>query len=854
MRTVHLSRPGLVVVGVCAVWAATLAGCGNGTEDDGALGAEPGADNGDVDTTTVRSEYRVTATAPWVEKHGLTIDQFRSELNAWQAAGYRMTYIDGYVVNGVDYYNGIWESSAGPLWTAFAFMTQSGYEKTSATLANAGYYPVVVSGYTIGNGDYFAAIWEKATAGTIVEMHTLTNTTLQQQLNAHAAGYRVIHISGFGGTSGDKYAVIWQKNVGTPPKQFVKADTSEAAFQQTFNTEKAAGYHLTIETEYPAVSGIHVVSAFSQGTVVPQVAYGDMPAAAYQNFLADFRNQGFRPVSVSGFSADGVTPEFSTIWQNPVMTAADLATIDNAVNAKLSASGAASLSIAVGKSGRLVFAKAYGQADKASGTPATTASLYRIASISKAITSAAILKLQDMGRLSLKDTLFGTKFNGSTGTGRLPWFGASYPYNYPPCVPGAPCLENITVRDLLAHASGGWSGDLGVEDPMFDNPNTWTQANIINYALNNIPLVAYPGYQYGYSNFGYCLLGRLIERVTGQDYTSWVQQNVLAPAGVAGMQMAKAQVTYTAPEDVEKWPNEVTYYGNDPYGSNVNRMDSHGGWVSTPADLVRFTTRVDSLSPPADILLLPTENDMISDQLFKTTGSYVGYGLGWYLSPTGVFTNEPACDITANLLQPSCVQFGNGALDGTSTESGSTRAGTSWAIFANAGSVPDPFGTMTTIIENVSKWPSYDLFNPPNLAIYDPTTPGGAKTQCSAGGVTMHCCPTGYVMIGADATNDVFKCAPVQTTGALTLDANPGTQRSGMHACPSGQVMVGSSVPLNDIICMALPGGSVTSERVDYGTVDAYPMRVCDANPSSAMSGIRVDLNRLLCATDPHLD
>jgi hypothetical protein len=89
------------VLGACVVSTTALIGCGH---------ADDAGD--DDDTATVRSEYRVTASAPWIERHALTIDQLNSELGAWQTGGYRPTYINGYAYNGADYYNAIWQKDS----------------------------------------------------------------------------------------------------------------------------------------------------------------------------------------------------------------------------------------------------------------------------------------------------------------------------------------------------------------------------------------------------------------------------------------------------------------------------------------------------------------------------------------------------------------------------------------------------------------------------------------------------------------------------------------------------------------------------------------------------------------------
>jgi hypothetical protein len=115
----------------------------------------------------------------------------------------------------------------------------------------------------------------------------------------------------------------------------------------------------------------------------------------------------------------------------------------------------------------------------------------------------------------------------------------------------------------------------------------------------------------------------------------------------------------------------------------------------------------------------------------------------------------------------------------------------------------------------------------------------------------MHCCPAGYAMIGARTDDNLFKCAPLaNSAGAIQLDTS--TQRNGMHSCPYGQVMVGIDVNANNLACQALPANTITTERIDTGTQDEYPMHVCDALiPGSAMSGIDVGANLQTCAGNP---
>jgi len=127
-------------------------------------------------------------------------------------------------------------------------------------------------------------------------------------------------------------------------------------------------------------------------------------------------------------------------------------------------------------------------------------------------------------------------------------------------------------------------------------------------------------------------------------------------------------------------------------------------------------------------------------------------------------------------------------------------------------------------------------------------------TQCTVRSpdgtyTNMHCCPSGYAMIGARVDSNVFKCAKLyDTSGARTGDKY--TQRNGMHACPWGQVMVGLRNDQNVLACQTIPSNPINNELVDYGSQDNWPMHVCNPDGISShttLTGIRVDLNQFNC-------
>ena len=229
------------------------------------------------------------------------------------------------------------------------------------------------------------------------------------------------------------------------------------------------------------------------------------------------------------------------------------------------------VTVAVVKNEKLVYVHAYGYQDTANRIPAVNENLFRIASISKPVTQAAILLLADEGRLSLDDRVFGE--------------GAILGNDFGPVPPGSR-KDEITVRNLLEH-KGGWQNV--PNDPMFAY-NDLDQHALIAELLANRPLATAPGENYYYSNFGYLVLGRVIEKVTGMPYEKFVRKAVLKPCGIRHMCIG-------GNTEADRVRNEVKYYwesydwSGEPF--DVTRMDAHGGWLASAADLARLIVRID---------------------------------------------------------------------------------------------------------------------------------------------------------------------------------------------------------------------------------------------------------------------
>ena len=182
--------------------------------------------------------------------------------------------------------------------------------------------------------------------------------------------------------------------------------------------------------------------------------------------------------------------------------------IDKIAADSLAATGVPSASVAVVKDGQIVYLKAYGTARLETNTPAAPAMRYSIGSISKQFTAAAVLLLQEQGKLSLDDKV------------------GKY-------VPELTRANEVTIRQLLSHTSGYqdyWPQDYVM--PMMLKPIT-SQKILDQWA--RIPLDFDPGTKWQYSNTNYVIAGVIVEKVSGTPLMQFLQKNVFTPLGMSSV-------------------------------------------------------------------------------------------------------------------------------------------------------------------------------------------------------------------------------------------------------------------------------------------------------------------------------
>lgn len=280
----------------------------------------------------------------------------------------------------------------------------------------------------------------------------------------------------------------------------------------------------------------------------------------------------------------------------PAATAADSGLaqrIDAAISPYYQA-GEPGAAVIVTRGGKVVFRRAYGMADIANRTPLDPDMALRIGSVTKQFTAAAILLLQEEGKLDTGDEI-GKYLPDFPSHGR-----------------------KITIEHLLTHTSGIYSYTR--KHDFKDRQHLDAGVDEMIASFRDEPLDFDPGTRWSYSNSGYYLLGAIIEKVSGQPYADFVHQRILAPLKMArtayeGMGGRKPQAVGYSPAQGKLAPAAAL---------SPSKTYSAGALVSTVDDLARWDAAIASGK-----LLKPESWQRVFTPYVLAGGASTNYGYGW---------------------------------------------------------------------------------------------------------------------------------------------------------------------------------------------------------------------------------
>jgi CubicO group peptidase (beta-lactamase class C family) len=297
----------------------------------------------------------------------------------------------------------------------------------------------------------------------------------------------------------------------------------------------------------------------------------------------------------------------------------------------------------VARRGHVAWFKAQGMMDREAAKPMRTDAMFRICSMTKPITSVAVMMLYEEGRFLLEEPI--SKYLPEFKNPKVfvkPVSGAPY---------SIPATKEITIRDLLRHTSGlvyNWNPDLG---PLYAEANVASGLNHYDGTIGEnvkrlagIPLLFNPGERYEYG-LSVDVLGRLIEVVSGQPLDEFFRTRIFEPLGMkdtyfyppeSKLDRLATAYTYYVDKGLNRFPDTpiqegpFVYSADYPYRGPKKLFSGGAGLVSTAMDYARFCQMVLDGGKTGNVRLLSRKSVelMTQDQLGKINPDF-GMGLGF---------------------------------------------------------------------------------------------------------------------------------------------------------------------------------------------------------------------------------
>ena len=653
---------------------------------------------------------------------GETASEHESKWKSLKSQGYR--FISLSVFGNPNRYAAVLIKRDGPEWE-HTTGSSSGLKDEIAAYRNKGYAPTIISIAGEANNATYAVIWEKGAfaEGWIVSpFEPGSNQDFVSQCNwAQQHNYYLVSPTIYGSNISDvRYAAIWARYSSTQPirwKYIVTDDENEykrwtsavvmlryrmsylavttlrGPPGQAVDPSKVRTRYLSVSRDDnagqdlrwwalgnpdPAAASLKGREGWSK-----QIAY-NVSEGQYEAFRDDIKKSGFYPTCIHGSEDLHYDTRYAVIFgprdrpydrqwtvtgtnqypqypQYQILKPSSLTDIDEVIKNFMQHDGIRAGVLAIAKNGVIKLLHGYTWAEQTYYPPTYPDSLFRIASVSKMFTCAAIQKLYDDKLLYPNTKVFKTlEISSPAIEGQKP----------------DDRINDIEVQHLVAH-SGGWIRGQQLSDPEISLPFGEPVFAIRNIALRlklpkQLTKMDFARYMYGqklhftpgippigvdtYSNFGYVLLGMLVEKTSKQNFIDFVREKVLAPIKITDpyteatgihdvflartlpSQAASNEVLYDDPDfgpSAIDWPGR-SYASDDlvPYphggaGFSTEIMDSGGGLMSTAEALVQFASRYpvcgigNKRSPGARNGIMPGTNSLVVSRGDEVDYAYI---------------------------------------------------------------------------------------------------------------------------------------------------------------------------------------------------------------------------------------
>jgi CubicO group peptidase (beta-lactamase class C family) len=664
---------------------------------------------------------------------GLDAARHAAAADSLRRAGFRPVSVDAYGGEAAPAFASSWSRAGGPAWFMVHGLAADAMRDSLAAWAGRGWSPARITG--TGSAPAFAAVLEKDSSGARTRWIRLgqdRDAFRRTADSAQRAGYRPEWIDPYGSRKEPLFASVWARNDGGAPWNYSLGDDAES-LQEKASTFAPVWVRPALVAPLPGGS---LLTVWNESSIGPWSLNPALPAEGAEAALRAEAARGMHPLVLSGPPADGgqrnAAGPFTVLAAALDAPLPRLWTVTGPGDPDAAGGGGAGLeafdeymrrlmqrhqvragALAMVKDGRLVFARGYTWAE--AGYPVTHPnSLFRVASCSKPLTSMAIHRMlreggEAAGPLSLKEkalALLSPQAGGEPADRRF---------------------ADITVDDLLSH-SAGWIRSRENPDPVFNDYPAGspirrrlpeTAKDFLGYMLGQ-PLQFEPGSKSSYVNFGYFLLGRILEKLPhglGRSYEQAVADLIFKPLGLTRPRFGESLVE-------GRQQGEVMYHTRYPYlqrsreqgrgpwvpgaygDFDLRNMDAAGAWIMAATDYAKVLASFD----------LDAANPVLAPEAVRTMWAPPHderFLRGWFASR--VRTAAKGETLTA--------KWHNGLFPGTSTLVYYRPDKWSFALFLNRDVTPHLSGDLHgrelgRLADKVAAWPGEDLFPAVGIASF----------------------------------------------------------------------------------------------------------------------------------------
>ena len=512
----------------------------------------------------------------WASVRGYNSRRFSRHFNQKKNQGYRLVDIEVDQVNGRAKYAAVWQTNSDSRgWASRRDLSHQEFSQKWNDYKDKGFRLIDQEVYTVNGQRYYAGVWvENVENLGWASYRNVDSETFSQRFDTYSSqGFRMVDVEAYPTSQGTRYAAVWVKNNDRLGWRVHRGMTS-ANFSEKFDTYANQGYRLVDIESYrhnnqQRYAGVWVRNTNRRGWK----ARRGMSSQAFGNYWKTYRDQGYRLTDFEAYATSSGL-RYAGVWrqnnQRPSWSAR--ADVDAAVKAHQENFNIPGISVTVMHKGKTVYSRGFGYADIGDKDVAHAGTVYRLASVSKPITAALTMRLDDLGALDITD-------------------------NTREHVPSLPTFHSHTVEQLMRHRSGirHYAGSQRTNcevpnDPDFsDSSGTqYSTATAATALFRSDALMFSPGTKNCYSTHAYTVLGAALEGATGMSYGDLIEQYLNDGLGLSTLRIENRNQSDSNRATLYRTKTSVNFNNTSVTPDNLSWKYPGGGLEASSADVARF--------------------------------------------------------------------------------------------------------------------------------------------------------------------------------------------------------------------------------------------------------------------------